>query len=172
MTTRADEDVRGLDVTMHDVVAFVEVDQAIENSLGNLAEHIDANRPKVLRYAVERAGCMSDIDFTYARGLDLPAIHVFHTHDDIARVVEEGTVEGHNVRVAAVMHDLKLPNDLFPYILLCFDVDDLQPTSTSDPKSRLLLFRSHLSCHYNLRSCMHDLAYSPSIPRTELLQDD
>ena len=34
-------------------------------------------------------------------------------------------MEGDDIRVGAVVHDVQLSDNLFPYLLLGFDVDDL-----------------------------------------------
>lgn len=54
--SRVDEDVGGLDISMHDTMCFVEIDQSRKNRFGDLPQHVHANRTKVFRYSVERAG--------------------------------------------------------------------------------------------------------------------
>ena len=54
-----DEDVGGLDVAMHDVVVGVEVGQAAEGRLGDLAEDVDADGAEVAGDGVEGADRVS-----------------------------------------------------------------------------------------------------------------
>ena len=124
MSAGADEDIRGLNVAMHDSMDLVKVYQAVENCLGDLTQNIDTDRARVFRNTIERASACQILTKIQS-DVDLPAVHVLHTHDDIARVVEERAVEVDNIRVAAVVHDVELSDDLFPYILLGFHVDDL-----------------------------------------------
>lgn len=54
----------------------------------------------------------------------LPNVHVLHAVRNLA-VVQKGAVEGDNVGVVAVVHDLELAKDLLPHCRLCVNVDDL-----------------------------------------------
>ena len=49
------EHVGRLDVSVHDPVDVVEIGEAAEDGFGNLSEHVDAHRTKVLRDPVQRA---------------------------------------------------------------------------------------------------------------------
>lgn len=103
---------------------------------------------------------------------DLPAVHVLHTHNDIARGIEECAMKRDNVRVAAVVHDLELADDLFSYVLLGFDVDDLGILQSCRLQNSPTVPRYYLSRHDDLGGGMHDLADGSSIPRAKLFQHD
>lgn len=59
------------------------------------------------------------------RERDLPRVHVFHTHDDVAVRICKCTIKGNNKRRGAVLHDVKLPHDSFPHFLVLVDMNDL-----------------------------------------------
>lgn len=54
----------------------------------------------------------------------LPAVHIFHTHDDVS-FIEEGPVEGDDVRRMALVHDVQLSHNLFPHRRFQVYVDNL-----------------------------------------------
>jgi hypothetical protein len=56
LTARVDEDVGRLQIAVHDAVGAVEVAEATEHGLCNLAEHVDADRTKLARDPVKRSG--------------------------------------------------------------------------------------------------------------------
>lgn len=55
----------------------------------------------------------------------LPNIHVFHTHDHIVVIIQEGAIKGDNVVGMAAMHDLQFSNNALAHLALRFDVNDL-----------------------------------------------
>jgi hypothetical protein len=61
LTLAIDQDVRRLDVTVHDPVCLVEVREASKNGLCDFAQNIDSDWTEVLRYAVKRAGCKQSV---------------------------------------------------------------------------------------------------------------
>lgn len=56
---------------------------------------------------------------------NLPGIHVFHAHYNIASVIHESAIEGYDVRRIAFVHDSELSNDAFTNFFLGFNMDDL-----------------------------------------------
>ena len=60
-----------------------------------------------------------------SKTVNLPAIHVFHTKNNISRFILKGSVKGDNVRGIAVMPDLEFSYDLLSHILLGIHADDL-----------------------------------------------
>jgi hypothetical protein len=66
--------------------------------------------------------------------VNIPDIHVLHTHDDVARVVLESAVESDDKVRVAVVHDPQLSYYSLSHLAFCLDVDDLVPVSV-DPSS-------------------------------------
>lgn len=62
--------------------------------------------------------------FTHTLEAHLPNVHVLHAVRYLA-VVQKGAVEGDNVGVVAVVHDLELAKDLLSHCRLCVDMNDL-----------------------------------------------
>jgi len=58
-----------------------------------------------------------------------PGIHVLHAHDDVSSVVQESSVERHNVGRIALVHNLQFTDNAFPDFLLGFHMYDLQVIS-------------------------------------------
>lgn len=58
----------------------------------------------------------------------LPAVHIFHTHDDVA-FIKEGPVEGDDIRRMALVHDVQLSHNLFPHRRFQVYVDNLYTQS-------------------------------------------
>lgn len=54
-----------------------------------------------------------------------PNVHVFHAHDDIVALAQEGAVEIHNVVRVALVHDMQLPHDPATNLLLRLHMYDL-----------------------------------------------
>jgi hypothetical protein len=60
--------------------------------------------------------------------VDLPNIHVLHTHDHVVVITQEGAVEVDDKLRVAVVHDLEFPHNAAAHLLLGLDVDDLGET--------------------------------------------
>lgn len=97
---------------------------------------------------------------------NLPAIHVFHAHNDIS-LVEESPVEGHDVRRMTFVHNRQLAEDLFPHGRLRIDMNNLC-TSTAIPSS-IITGSPYLLRHNRPRGLMYNLTHLPTIPRAQIL---
>ena len=63
------------------------------------------------------------------RAMHIPAIHVFHTENNISCVVRKGAVECDDVWRVAVVADLQLSNNLLSDILFGINPDYLSAAS-------------------------------------------
>lgn len=72
----------------------------------------------------ELKGVSDDRLTDYSHG-DIPNVHVFHAHDHIVGITQEGAVEIHNVFRVGIVHDLQLPDDPTTHFLLRFNMNDL-----------------------------------------------
>ena len=87
----------------------------------NLAHDVDGYRaPNLLRNPIQ-----APVPLAPRIAAGLPAIHIFHTHTNL-HIHHESSIEGDNIRRAAVMHDLQLSQNLLPHCLFLLDVDYLQ----------------------------------------------
>lgn len=105
----------------------IEVVEALDDRFGDLAEDVDANRTDLFGDGVEGAGgCqrVCRISMMGRRDEVLPAVHIFHAHDDVS-FIEEGPVEGDDVRRMALVHDVQLSHNLFPHRRFQVYVDNL-----------------------------------------------
>ena len=50
---RVEENVGRFDVSVHDPVGFVEIDQAGQDGFGDFAQHVDSDGPKIFGYTVQ-----------------------------------------------------------------------------------------------------------------------
>lgn len=99
---------------MNNAMDIIEICQTFQHRQCDLPDDVDVDRPNLLVDPIERA-----------------FVHILHTNTDVG-IGEEGAVERDDVLGMAVVHDLKLAQNLFPYRRFCIDQNDLAKGSQSD----------------------------------------
>lgn len=86
-----------------------------------LVQHLSSICPVIVQCSIRDR--LSRFDRVYC-SWPLPYVHVFHTIGDLA-LVQEGAIERDNIGMVAIVHDLKLAQDLLPDSRLGIDMDHL-----------------------------------------------
>lgn len=120
-----------------------------------------------------RAGERAEGGMEEGREGDLPAVHIFHTHDDVA-FIEEGPVERDDVRRMALVHDMQLSHNLLPHRRLYVYMDNLRhPQLAINPAPPLPRAAqpspTYLLGHHRLCGRVDDHADGPAVPRAQFI---
>lgn len=176
IAARVDQNIGRLDITVHNAVGFVEIDQTRQDRLGDLSEDVDSDRAKILGDTIEGPDSTPSANPSF-HGLvaDLPAIHVFHAQHNVSRIILESAIKGDDVGRGAVVSHPQFSEDLFPHVLFGVNSDDLagiadSATCAHTGKRSLEPPKTYLSGHNHIGRSMLHLGDGASISGAEFLQ--